>query len=105
MRKEQKIGGSARSFASEYFVPRILRREFHGDFTLQAAHKDIVNIQDVTRELGAKLPLVETMIGIYERTIAEGFGDEAKSAMVKLYERELGQEVRLLALDRDKEPT
>ena len=67
-------------------MPRLLRREFHGDVTLQAAHKDIVNIQDVTRELGAKLPLVETMIAIYERAIAEGFGDEAKSAMVKLYE-------------------
>ncbi len=87
--------GSARSFASDFFVPRILRREFHGDFSLQAAHKDIVNIQDVTRELGAELPLVETMIGIYERAIAEGYGDEPKSAMVKLYEQQLEQEVRL----------
>ncbi len=87
--------GSARSFASDFFVPRILRREFHGDFSLQAAHKDIVNIQDVTKELGAELPLVETMIGIYERAIAEGYGDEPKSAMVKLYEQQLEQEVRL----------
>lgn len=93
--------GSARSFASEYFVPRILRREFDGDFTLQAAHKDIVNIQDVTTELGASLPLVETMIAIYERTIADGHGDEPKSAMVKPYEKQLGVEVRL----RDEEPT
>ena len=96
--------GSARSFASDFFVPRILRREFHGDFSLQAAHKDIVNIQDVTRELGAELPLVETMIGIYERAIAEGLGDEPKSAMVKLYERQLGQEVRLPA-ENDGEQT
>ena len=58
----------------------------------------------MTRELGAELPLVETMIGIYERAIAEGLGDEPKSAMVKLYERQLGQEVRLPA-ENDGEQT
>ena len=44
------------------------------------------------------------MIGIYERAIAEGLGDEPKSAMVKLYERQLGQEVRLPA-ENDGEQT
>ncbi len=85
---------SARSFASEYFVPRILERRFDGDFSLRAAHKDIVNIQEVAARLDTSLPVVETMISTYERAIEMGFGDQPKSAMVKVYEERLGQEVR-----------
>ena len=51
------------------------------------------------------MPATDTMIAIYERAIVEGFGDEPKSAIVKPYERELGQEVRLPALGSDDEPT
>ncbi len=82
--------GSARSFASEYFVPRILKREFDGDFSLRAAFKDIVNVQEVAAEHGVSLPVVEAMVKTYQTTIDRGFGDQAKSAMVKIYEERLG---------------
>ena len=86
---------SARSFASEYFIPRILRREFDGDFSLQAAFKDIVNVQEVAAELQASLPVVEAMIDTYQTAIDSGFGDQAKSAMIKTYEARLGLTVSL----------
>ena len=53
---------SSRSFASEYFVPRILERRFEGDFSLRAAYKDIVNVQEVATRLEASLPVVEAMV-------------------------------------------
>ena len=87
--------GSARSFASEYFVPRILRREFDGDFSLRAAFKDIVNVQEVAADLHATLPVVEAMVDTYQAAIDRGFGDQAKSAMVKIYEERLGLTVTL----------
>jgi len=86
--------GSARS-ASEYFIPRILRREFDGDFSLQAAFKDIVNVQEVATELQASLPVVEAMVDTYQAAIDSGFGDQAKSAMIKTYEARLGLTVSL----------
>ena len=85
---------SGRSFASEYFAPRILDREFDGDFTLRGAYKDIVNFKEVAAQLGASLPVVNAMIAAYEATMSEGFGDQPKSAMIKRYEAQLEQEVR-----------
>ena len=84
---------SARSFASEYFVPRILDRRFDSDFPLSAAYKDIVNIQDTVERLGVSTPVVDAMIDIYRKAIDMGFGDEPKSAMVKVYEEQMGQTV------------
>jgi 3-hydroxyisobutyrate dehydrogenase-like beta-hydroxyacid dehydrogenase len=85
---------SARSFASEYFVPRILAGTFAGDFSLQAAYKDIVNVQETAARLKASTPVVDAMVATYQAAIDMGFGDEPKSAMVKVYERQLNQEVR-----------
>ena len=86
--------GSSRSFASEYFVPRILARRFEGDFSMRAAYKDIVNIQEAAERHGVALPVVEAMVATYRAAIDMGFGDQPKSAMVKVYEDRSGQEVR-----------
>ena len=86
--------GSSRSFASEYFVPRILARRFEGDFPMQAAYKDIVNIQEAAARHGVALPVVEAMVETYRAAIDMGFGNQPKSAMVKVYEERSGQEVR-----------
>jgi len=85
---------SSRSFASEYFVPRILEGRFDGDFSLRSAFKDIVNVQEVAARLEASLPVVDAMVSTYQAAIDQGFGEESKSAMVKVYEDSLGQKVR-----------
>ena len=86
--------GSSRSFASEYFVPRILERRFEGDFPMRAAYKDIVNVQEAAARHGVALPVVEAMVATYRAAIDMGFGDQPKSAMIKVYEERSGQEVR-----------
>jgi 3-hydroxyisobutyrate dehydrogenase-like beta-hydroxyacid dehydrogenase len=86
--------GTSRSFASDYFVPRILAGRFDTDFSMGEAHKDIVNIEQVASRLGAELPLVDAMTASYEKAIEAGYGDEPKSAIVKVYEQALGVEVR-----------
>ena len=91
---EVLTSGNARSFASEHFVPRIMERRFEGDFSLRAAYKDIVNIQEAAAQLDVSLPLVEAMVSTYRAAIEMGFGDEPKSAMVKVYEERMGREVR-----------
>jgi 3-hydroxyisobutyrate dehydrogenase-like beta-hydroxyacid dehydrogenase len=84
---------SARSFASEYFVPRILDRKFDSDFSLKAAYKDIVNVQEAAARLQATTPVVDAMVATYRAAIDMGFGEEPKSAMVKVYEKQMEQEV------------
>lgn len=86
---------SARSFASEYFVPRILEGRFDGDFSMLAAYKDIVNVQDIAARLQISLPVVDAMVSTYQAAIDMGFGEEPKSAMVKVYEERSNQRVRL----------
>ena len=81
---------SSRSFASEYFVPRMMERRFDTDFAMKDAYKDIVNVQRMAVETKAMTPVVNAMIASYQAAIAEGLGDEPKSAMLKVYERALG---------------
>ena len=85
---------SSRSFASEYFVPRMMERRFDTDFTLEDAYKDIVNVQKLAIELKAPLPVVNAMITSYQAAIAAGHGGEPKHAMLKVYEAMLGTEFR-----------
>ncbi len=88
---------SSRSFASEYFVPRILARQFDGDFSMQAAYKDIVNIQQVAARFQASMPIVDAMVSTYRAAMEMGFSEQPKSAMVEVYEKDLDQEVCLPA--------
>lgn len=81
---------SSRSFASDYFVPRMLERRFDTDFSMNDAYKDIINVQNMGIETRASLPVVNAMISTYQAAVSAGFGDEPKSAMLKVYERALG---------------
>jgi 3-hydroxyisobutyrate dehydrogenase-like beta-hydroxyacid dehydrogenase len=82
--------GSSRSFASDYFVPRMLEGRFEGDFSMGQAWKDIVNVQEVAVRHGAMTPVTAAMTAVYQTAIARGHGGEPKSAMIKVYEQVLG---------------
>ena len=82
--------GSSRSFASEYFVPRMMQRQFTGDYTMQGAYKDIVNVQQTTLEFGDQTPMFDAMVDTYEKAIDMGFGEQSKSAMLKVFEKSFG---------------
>ena len=84
---------SARSFASEFFIPRLLDRRFDSDFAMEDAYKDIINVQQIATCLNASTPVVNTMVSTYQNAIAMGCGKEPKSAMVKVYEKALDMEV------------
>lgn len=85
---------SCSSFASRHFVPKMLRREFTGDFTLSDAYKDIVNLNQMADKVDADLPITSAMIKCYELAMNAGFQNEAKSAMLKVSEERLGIQFR-----------
>lgn len=84
--------GSSKSFASEYFVPRMMDRQFHTDFAMEDAYKDIINVQRMRDETGASIPVVDAMVKSYQSALDAGFGREPKSSMIKVYEEKLGVE-------------
>tara|TARA_R110001592_G_scaffold155195_2_gene384888 strand:+ start:7195 stop:8115 length:921 start_codon:yes stop_codon:yes gene_type:complete len=84
------LTGSSRSFASEHFVPKVLNGDFEGDFPMQGAYKDILNVQSLARDIEAATPLADAMTAIYERALEAGYGQGPKSSMIKLYEEDLG---------------
>lgn len=85
---------SSRSFASEYFVPRMMDRKFDSDFAMQDAYKDIVNVQKMAVEKKAMLPVVNAMVASYQAAMSAGYGAEPKSSILKIYEQALGVEFR-----------
>lgn len=88
------LTGSSRSFASEHFVPKILNDDFDGDFPMEWAYKDILNVQSLAKDTGADTPLSDAMTGIYDRTIEAGYGMAPKSSMIRIYEQALGVKFR-----------
>ena len=85
---------SSRSFAGDHFIPRMMAREFEGDFPLAGAYKDILNMQKIATEKQALTPLMNAMISSYQNALADGLGDEPKSAILKIYEKVLGVEFK-----------
>ncbi len=83
---------SSRSFASDYFVPRMLARQFDKDFAMGDAYKDILNIQKMAMDTKAMTPLINAMTASYQNAMAAGYADQPKSAILKIYEQALAVE-------------
>lgn len=86
--------GTSRSFASEFFVPRILEGNFNDGYPLKEAYKDIVSMVDVGVSKQIPLPLVQAMTSTYQMGLIQGYGDEGKGAMIKTFEKLLNVQFR-----------
>jgi len=89
------LSGSSNSFAAGHFLPRVLERQFDGDFPMQSAYKDIQNIQAMMDEARNNssafspdsMSTTKGMVALYERALADGYGQSAKSAMFQVFEQ------------------
>ncbi|MBX2838622.1 MAG: NAD(P)-dependent oxidoreductase [Gammaproteobacteria bacterium] len=88
------LSGSSRSFAAEHFLPKMLDRNFEGDYSLVAAQTDLVNIESMAQEMSAKLPIASSMIELYRLAMEQGLSSESKNAMLKVQESALGVELK-----------
>lgn len=86
--------GTSRSYASQYFVPRILRGEFDEGYPLGKAYKDLVSAAAIAAEHGFPLPLTAAATVTYQTALRQGHGDRDKGAMVLPFEALLGVKVR-----------
>ena len=86
----EKIGsvinsGSGRSYASEFFIPRILRNHFSDGYPMQHAYKDLICGAELSAQLCVPLPLMHAATTTYQMALLKGLGHEDKGAMAKVY--------------------
>jgi 3-hydroxyisobutyrate dehydrogenase-like beta-hydroxyacid dehydrogenase len=91
-------GGNSRVFES--WVPGICRRDFTVTFHLKLAHKDMAYMSAVGREYNVPLPMLSSLLTVLDLAKAQGLGDENTTALIKLWERVSGVEVRHDGLGR-----
>lgn len=95
----EKIGkivnsGTGRSYASEFFIPRILKGNFGDGYPLQGAYKDLVSGATVGAQLSVPMPVLAAATATYQMAMLRGHGKLDKGAMIRVYEELLGVEFR-----------
>ena len=86
--------GTGRSFAAEFFAPLALDGIFDRGYPLKSAYKDMISASDICSREKIPLPLVHAATTTYQMALADGYGDEGKGAMIKVFERILGVKFR-----------
>jgi 3-hydroxyisobutyrate dehydrogenase-like beta-hydroxyacid dehydrogenase len=86
--------GTGRSYASEFFIPRILKGNFGDGYPLEGAYKDLVSGATVGARLAVPMPVLAAATATYQMAMLRGHGKLDKGAMVRVYEELLGVEFR-----------
>ena len=86
--------GTARSGASEFFIPQMLEGKFDYGFTMNQAYKDLVSCNEIAAHEGIPLPVLDATANVYKMVLLSGYGDLYKGAMVCFFENLLGVKFR-----------
>lgn len=86
--------GTGRSYASEFFIPRMLRGHFTDGYPMGHAYKDLVSGAELSSNACVPLPVLAAATATYQAALLHGLGEQDKGAMVQVFERLLGVEYR-----------
>ena len=71
-----------------------MKNEFQNSYPLEKAYKDLAAAASISSQHKIPLPVAHAATTTYQMALAEGYGDENKGAMIKVFERILGVEFR-----------
>lgn len=86
--------GTGRSYASEFFAPRMLENNFADGYPMRHAYKDLISGNELSARMGIPLPLLAAATVTYQTALLQGHGGSDKGAMVKVFEKLLQVEFR-----------
>jgi len=86
--------GTGRSYASEFFISRILRGHFSDGYLMKHAYKDLVSGAHISADLGIPMPVLAAATATYQTALLRGHGDKDKGSMVRVFEELLGVDYR-----------
>lgn len=85
---------SGRSHASEFFIPRILKGEFHEAYRMKDAYKDLISAGYISVDHCIPLPITHAATTTYQMALLRSYGEGDKGSMIKLFEELLGVKYR-----------
>lgn len=86
--------GTGRSHASEFFIPRILKGEFHEAYLMKDAYKDLISAANISVDHCIPLPITHAATTTYQMVLLKSYGEGDKGSMVRFFEELLGVEFR-----------
>lgn len=86
--------GTGRSYASEFFIPNILKGDFSKGYPMAAAYKDLVSGAEISARHTIPMPLLAAATAVYQSALRAGHGDKDKGGMIRLAEDALGVQFR-----------
>lgn len=86
--------GSGQSFGFDFFAKLVLAGEFGIGYPMGSAFKDFKTVMGEASSLEVPLPVAAAAMQTYMMALAQGLGEESKGAMIKVWERITGTEIR-----------
>jgi 3-hydroxyisobutyrate dehydrogenase-like beta-hydroxyacid dehydrogenase len=86
--------GTGRSYASEFFLPRILDDRFCDGYPLAKAYKDMVSAAEIGSSRCIPMPVLGAAAATYQMALLRGHGDSDKGGMIRVFEELLGVRYR-----------
>jgi 3-hydroxyisobutyrate dehydrogenase-like beta-hydroxyacid dehydrogenase len=95
----EKVGsvvnsGTGKSYASEFFIPRILNSSFSDGYPMKHAYKDLVSAAELSAANGIPMPVLAAATATYQQALLRGYGDHDKGGMIRVFEDLLGVSFR-----------
>jgi len=87
--------GAARCWALEVRAPKILKRELNPGFKASMQYKDLNIVAETARAEGVPTPVTALVREMYSAMVAAGDGELDNSAVVTVWEKMAGVEVRM----------
>lgn len=78
--------GTGRSYASEFFIPRILGGRFDEGYPMKDAYKDLVSAAEFGAAHCIPMPVLAAATATYQTALLQGHGAQGKGAMVRVFE-------------------
>ncbi len=86
--------GTGRSYASEFFLPRILDDRFSEGYPLANAYKDLVSAAEIGSRECIPMPVLSAAAATYQMALLRGHGASDKGGMIRVFEELLGVRYR-----------
>lgn len=86
--------GTGRSYASEFFIPNILKGEFSKGYPMAAAYKDLISGAELSARSGLPMPVLAAATAVYQDALLAGHGEKDKGGMICHIEDKLGVKFR-----------
>ena len=78
--------GTGRSYASEFFIPNVLKGIFDKGYPLEHAYKDLISGTEISVRYQIPTPVLSAATATYQTALLNGHGAKDKGAMLRVFE-------------------